>query len=331
MTFTALGKVDRVPREVKTAISPRIPDALTAADLTDRKARTTLDYRKMAFLVRAIVPSGVACFLLHAIHLRPRKPVLAKKPVAHVSGPRANPPVTNVKAAQLVYLERPDRRFPMFRYSSIEAAVQAIAEGRVVIAVDSEDRENEGDFLAAAEMTTPAMIHFMVSQGRGQLCMPVAPSIAQRLELTPMVACTDLETPRFAVPLDHRQCKTGISPLERARTIQAMIDPFSGPRDFVRPGHIFPLIAREEGVLRRPGHTEAAVDLARLAGLAPAGVLCEICSRDGLQMASGQELWEIAREFQLLVITVDDLIDFRRSMVGSQEEQLLVLSELAGM
>jgi len=219
----------------------------------------------------------------------------------------------------------------MPRYSSIEAAVEAIAEGRVVIAVDSEDRENEGDFLAAAELTTPATIHFMISQGRGQLCMPVSPGIAERLELTPMVACTDLETPRFAVPVDHRDCKTGISPLERATTIQAMIDPFSSPRDFVRPGHIFPLIAQEEGVLRRPGHTEAAVDLARLAGLAPAGLLCEICSRDGLYMACAQELWEIAGEFRLPVITVDDLIDFRRNMVGSQEEQLLVLDELARM
>jgi 3,4-dihydroxy 2-butanone 4-phosphate synthase/GTP cyclohydrolase II len=219
----------------------------------------------------------------------------------------------------------------MCRYSSIEAAIEAIAEGRVLIAVDSQERENEGDFLAAAELTTPAMIHFMVSQGRGQLCMPVSPRVAQRLDLTPMVACADLETPRFAIPVDHRECKTGISPLERASTIRAMLDPFSTPRDFVRPGHIFPLIAQEEGVLRRPGHTEAAVDLARLAGLAPAGVLCEICSRDGLHMACGQELWEIAHEFRLPVITIDDLIQFRRSLLGGQEEQLLVLNELAGL
>ena len=102
----------------------------------------------------------------------------------------------------------------MYQYSLIEAALEAIADGRVLIVVDSEDRENEGDFLAAAELTTPALIHFMASQGRGQLCMPVSPHIARRLDLTPMVACTDLETPRFAIPVDHRECKTGISPLE---------------------------------------------------------------------------------------------------------------------
>ncbi len=218
----------------------------------------------------------------------------------------------------------------MSKYSSIEDAIEAIAGGRILIVVDSEDRENEGDFLAAAELTTPAMIHFMVSQGRGQLCMPVSPNLAQRLELTPMVACTDLETPRFAIPVDHRECKTGISPFERAATIRAMLDPFSGPRDFVRPGHIFPLIAREEGVLGRPGHTEAAVDLARLAGLAPAGMLCEICSQDGLHMVRGRELWELAAEFRLPVVKIDDLIEFRRGMIGSQDEQLLALNDLAG-
>jgi 3,4-dihydroxy 2-butanone 4-phosphate synthase/GTP cyclohydrolase II len=218
----------------------------------------------------------------------------------------------------------------MNQYASIEDAIKAISDGRILIVVDSEDRENEGDFLAAAEKTTPEMIHFMASQGRGQLCMPVSPNIAQRLDLKPMVDCTDMETPRFAIPVDHCGCKTGISPFERAATIRAMLDPYSGPQNFIRPGHIFPLIAQEEGVLRRPGHTEAAVDLARLAGLTAAGILCEICSKDGLHMARGQELWELAAEFQLPVVTIDDLIEYRRGMAGSQEEQLWAINDLAG-
>jgi 3,4-dihydroxy 2-butanone 4-phosphate synthase/GTP cyclohydrolase II len=198
-------------------------------------------------------------------------------------------------------------------FSSVEQGIEAIAQGRIIIVVDSEDREDEGDFVAAAECATPRMIHFMISQGRGQLCMSVAPEIAERLALKRMVTnSAGLETPRFAVPVDHRTCKSGISPLERASTVRAMVDPSSRPEDFVRPGHIFPLIAEAGGLVVRQGHTEATVELARYAGLAPAGLLCEICSSDGLHTADRSELVAIARRHGLHMITIDDLIEFRR-------------------
>jgi len=208
----------------------------------------------------------------------------------------------------------------MSHYASVEAALEALAAGRLVIVVDSEDRENEGDFLAAAETITPEMIHLMTSQGRGHLCMPVSPQIARRLGLTPMVPRRTLTMPCFAVPVDHCQCKTGISPVDRVMTIRAMIDPASRPGDFVRPGHTFPLIAEQQGLLRRQGHTEAAVELARLAGLTTAGVLCEICSRDGLHMAVGEELAEIARHFRLPIVTIDALLAFHLRRSGHQED-----------
>ncbi len=152
----------------------------------------------------------------------------------------------------------------------------------------------------------------MISEGRGQLCMPLRPEIARRLQLRPMVPNKSLAMPCFAVPVDHRFCRTGISPKERAFTIQMMLDATTRPDDFVRPGHIFPLIAREGGVLQRPGHTEATVDLVRMAGLTGAGVLCEICSRDGRNMATGDELMQIAENFQLPIITIDDVIRHRQ-------------------
>jgi 3,4-dihydroxy 2-butanone 4-phosphate synthase/GTP cyclohydrolase II len=197
-------------------------------------------------------------------------------------------------------------------FSCVEEAIQAVAAGRVVIVLDSEDRENEGDFLAAAEKITPETIHFMLRRGCGQLCVPVAPEIASRLELQPMVALsTNIASTAFAVPVDHRSCKTGISPEERVVTIRSLMDVESRPGDFYRPGHIFPLIARQGGVLERPGHTEAAMELATLAGLAPVGVLCEICSRDGMHMAGREELLDIAEEFDLPLLTIDELIRFR--------------------
>ena len=196
------------------------------------------------------------------------------------------------------------------RFSRIDDALEALAAGRVVIVLDSEDRENEGDFLTAAANITPHTIHFLVSQGRGQLCMPVLPDIARQLDLRPMVAdAAGLALPRFAIPVDHVRCHTGISPLERAFTIRAMLEPAAQPADFIRPGHIFPLIARAGGLAERTGHTEAAVDLTRLAGLAPAGVLCEICSRDGMNMAGRDELAALAAEFHLPLITIDALAD----------------------
>lgn len=198
-------------------------------------------------------------------------------------------------------------------FSPVETAVQAIADGNIVIVVDAEDRENEGDFICAAEKVTPETVHFMISQGRGQLCMPVLPEIAARLDLVPLVErnTTRTQTP-YLIPVDHRDCRTGISPEERARTIRAIVDPATVPDDFVRPGHLSPLLAKEGGVLRRAGHTEATVDLARMAGLTPAGILCEICSRDGRGMARRDELMGIAREFDLPIITIEDIIRFRR-------------------
>lgn len=200
------------------------------------------------------------------------------------------------------------------RFVTIAEAVTAVAAGRLLIIVDSENRENEGDFYVAAERATPELLHFMVRQGCGQLCVPVSAAIARRLGLSLMVPMDPSSSAAaFAVPLDHSRCKTGVSPDERAVTIRAMLDPSSRPKDFVRPGHVFPLIAREGGVLRRPGHTEAAVDLPRLAGLAQAGVLCEICSPRGHGMATRPELERIAAEFDLPIVAIDDLIRYRQT------------------
>jgi 3,4-dihydroxy 2-butanone 4-phosphate synthase/GTP cyclohydrolase II len=190
----------------------------------------------------------------------------------------------------------------------LEDALAALAHGRMIIVADSEDRENEADFLVAAQKVTMEHVHFMISQGRGQLCMPLVPQIARRLSLKPMVTRRSPNTPCFAVPLDHSLCKTGISPKERAFTIRKIVDESTHPEDFRRPGHIFPLIAREGGLLERQGHTEATIDLMRLAGLVPAGVLCEICSRDGEHMATGDELLDVAKTNGLLIITIDEVI-----------------------
>jgi 3,4-dihydroxy 2-butanone 4-phosphate synthase / GTP cyclohydrolase II len=211
----------------------------------------------------------------------------------------------------------------MSHFSPIEDAIEAVAEGRIVIVVDSEDRENEGDLIGAAERVTPEMIHFLITEGRGQLCVPVCPGIAERLDLRPMVPDADPAGPRFAVPVDSIRCHTGISPSERAGTVRSMVDPASRADDFVRPGHIFPLIARPGGVLERPGHAEAAVELAQLAGLAAAGILCEICSRDGHSMARGDELATIAAEFGLPLIAIDQLIAYRRQNAAAAEVAVL--------
>jgi 3,4-dihydroxy 2-butanone 4-phosphate synthase/GTP cyclohydrolase II len=196
----------------------------------------------------------------------------------------------------------------MPHYSKLEDALAALAQGRMIIVADSEDRENEADFLVAADKVTTEHVHFMISQGRGQLCMPVVPQIARRLSLKPMVTRRSPNTPCFAVPLDHSLCKTGISPKERAFTIRKIVDESTRPEDFCRPGHIFPLIGCEGGLLERQGHTEATIDLMRLAGLMPAGVLCEICSHDGEHMATGDELMDVAKTNNLPIITIDDVI-----------------------
>lgn len=178
--------------------------------------------------------------------------------------------------------------------------------------MDAEDRENEGDFVCAAEKVTPEVVNFMITVGRGQLCMPILPEVCQRLNLDRMVEhnTAPLGTD-FTVPVDHRSCRTGITAQERAATILAIVDPSSKPADFLRPGHLFPLIAKEGGVLRRAGHTEAAVDLARMAGLKPAGVLCEILNETG-DRAQREELYRLAAQFQLEIISIEELIRYRR-------------------
>jgi len=197
-------------------------------------------------------------------------------------------------------------------FSSIEAAVEAIGRGEVIIVVDAEDRENEGDFVCIAETVTPEIVNFMITHGRGQLCMPILPDVCEQLELGPMVDenTAPLGT-SFTIPIDHRDCKTGITAQERAQTIRAIIEPDAKPSDFVRPGHLFPLVAKEGGVLRRAGHTESAVDLARLANCLPAGVLCEILGDDG-NRATREELFALAKQHKLEIITIEALIRYRR-------------------
>ena len=199
------------------------------------------------------------------------------------------------------------------RFSTIDAAVAAIARGEVVVVVDAEDRENEGDFVCAADAATPGIVNFMISRGRGQVCLSILPDVARRLEL-PMM-CETNSTPlgtAFTVPVDHVSARTGITAAERATTIAAILDPASRPADFVRPGHLFPLVAKEGGVLRRAGHTEAAVDLARMAGRPPAGVLCEILDAEG-NRADRDTLFAIAAEHGLEIISIEELIRHRRS------------------
>ena len=197
-------------------------------------------------------------------------------------------------------------------FSSIEEAIQAMAGGRIVVVVDAEDRENEGDFICAAEQVTPEMVNFMITHGRGQLCMPILPETSQRLELPLMVGQNMAPLgANYTVTLDHHSIKTGITAAERALTMRAACNPNSKPSDFVRPGHVQPLVAKEGGVLRRAGHTEASVDLARMAGLTPAGVLCEILNDAG-DRANREELHELAREHSLPIISIEQLISYRR-------------------
>lgn len=200
------------------------------------------------------------------------------------------------------------------RFSTIEQAVEAVAAGRIVIVVDAEDRENEGDFIAAGEKATAETVNFMITHGRGQLCTPILPDVAQRLRL-PLMVDDELNTAplrtNYTVSVDHCTAKTGITADERATVVRALCDDHAKPTDFVRPGHMFPLIAKEGGVLRRAGHTEAAVDLARMAGLKPAGLLCEILNDTG-DRAGRDEMHALADRFDLPIITIEDLIAYRR-------------------
>ncbi|WP_462409693.1 bifunctional 3,4-dihydroxy-2-butanone-4-phosphate synthase/GTP cyclohydrolase II [Neobacillus sp. Marseille-QA0830] len=196
-------------------------------------------------------------------------------------------------------------------FDSIEEALVELKAGKAVIVCDDEDRENEGDFIALAEKATPDVINFMVTHGRGLLCVPVEEDIAAKLDLMPMVSLnTDPHGTNFTVSIDHKYSTTGISAYERSATVLSMIDPEAKPSDFKRPGHIFPLVAKKGGVLRRTGHTEAAVDLARLCGAKPAGVICEIMNEDGT-MARVPQLRKIADQLNVKMITIKDLIQYR--------------------
>lgn len=201
------------------------------------------------------------------------------------------------------------------KLDTIEEAIAAIKRGEVIVVVDDEDRENEGDFICAAEAVTPEIINFMSKEGRGLVCAPLIESRCEQLGLDLMVGNnTSLHATPFTVSVDllGHGCTTGISAFDRAKTIQALVNPETKPEELGRPGHIFPLKARTGGVLRRSGHTEAAVDFARLAGFAPAGVLVEVMSEDG-SMARLPELRQVADKFNLKLVSIRDLIAYRVS------------------
>lgn len=197
--------------------------------------------------------------------------------------------------------------------NTIEEAIEDIRQGKVIIVVDDEDRENEGDFLAAAEKVTPEMINFMATHGRGLICAPLTEKRCVELELHSMVKNnTDHMETAFTVSVDLKGhgVTTGISASDRAKTVLALINEDTKPYDLARPGHIFPLIAKQGGVLRRVGHTEAAIDFARLAGFKPAGVIVEIMNEDG-SMARLPELIEVAKKFDLKLVSIEDLVAYR--------------------
>ena len=199
------------------------------------------------------------------------------------------------------------------KLNTIEEAIEDIRQGKVIIVVDDEDRENEGDFLAAAEKVTPEMINFMATHGKGLICAPLTEKRCDELELHSMVKNnTDHMETAFTVSVDLKGhgVTTGISAADRAKTILALVDNKTKPYDLARPGHIFPLTAKHGGVLRRTGHTEAAIDFARLAGFKPAGVIVEIMNNDG-SMARLPQLFEVAKKFDLKLVSIEDLVAYR--------------------
>ena len=210
------------------------------------------------------------------------------------------------------------------KLNTIEEAIEDIRNGKVIIVVDDEDRENEGDFVAAADKVTPEMINFMAKHGRGLICAPLTEKRCRELDLQPMVLNnTDHMETAFTVSVDLRGngVTTGISAADRAKTIKALIDDNTKPFDLSKPGHIFPLVAKEGGVLRRTGHTEAAIDFARLAGMKPAGVIVEIMNEDG-SMARLPQLAEVAKKFDLKLVSIEALVAYRM-----QHDSLIVKKE----
>jgi 3,4-dihydroxy 2-butanone 4-phosphate synthase / GTP cyclohydrolase II len=200
----------------------------------------------------------------------------------------------------------------------IEDAIEDLKQGKMIIVVDDEDRENEGDLVVLAEKATPDIINFMISEARGLVCVPITQQRAESLDLPQMVSHnSDYHGTAFTVSVDHVTTTTGISAYERSQTVQALIDPKARPSEFRRPGHIFPLVAKNGGVLRRAGHTEASIDLAKLCGAAPAAVICEIIKEDGT-MARLPDLAQFAKRHGLKIITIKDLIHYR-----NQKEKLV--------
>ncbi|TGV04624.1 3,4-dihydroxy-2-butanone-4-phosphate synthase [Flavivirga rizhaonensis] len=214
---------------------------------------------------------------------------------------------------------------PKFKLNTIHEAIDDIRNGKVIIVVDDENRENEGDFVAAADKVTPQMINFMATHGRGLICAPLTENRCKELELNMMVRNnTDPMETAFTVSVDLRGggVTTGISAGDRAKTVKALIDSNTKPFELARPGHIFPLVAKEGGVLRRTGHTEAAIDFARLAGLQPAGVIVEIMNEDG-SMARLPELIEVAKKLDLKIVSIEDLVAYRMqhdSLIDKKED-----------
>ncbi|HWL08450.1 MAG TPA: GTP cyclohydrolase II [Planctomicrobium sp.] len=199
--------------------------------------------------------------------------------------------------------------------SSLDDALKQLRAGGMVVVLDAQDRENEGDLICAAEFMTPATVDFMLRKGAGVLCAPITQETADRLRIAPIVDRESNTTPHqtpFLIPIDHVESGTGVSADARAKTLRALADLQSQPRDFVRPGHISPLLARDGGVLRRAGHTEATIDLMKMAGLTPVGSLIEICSQRGPGMAEIEELRELAEQHQLPIITISQIIQYRR-------------------
>jgi 3,4-dihydroxy 2-butanone 4-phosphate synthase/GTP cyclohydrolase II len=193
----------------------------------------------------------------------------------------------------------------------VERAIEEIKKGKMVIMMDDEDRENEGDLVYAATFSTPEMVNFMAREARGLICTPISREIAQRLELVPMVSHNDsMHETAFTVSIDAATAKTGISAAERSECISLLASPLSHSEDFVRPGHIFPLIAKDGGVLVRTGHTEGSVDLCKLAGLVPAAVICEIIKDDGT-MARRDDLREFSKKYEMPIVYISDIVEYR--------------------
>lgn len=206
---------------------------------------------------------------------------------------------------------------------SIEEAIEDLKQGKMIVVVDDEDRENEGDLLALAEFMTPETINFMATYGRGLICTPISQQLALKLGLHPMVRHnTDNHQTAFTVSIDHVNTTTGISAFERAMTIEKMIEPQAKAEDFRRPGHIFPLIAKDNGVLERRGHTEATIDLAKLCNSIPVGIICEIMGDDG-RMLRFNDLIKYAAQHHLKMISVEALATYRRQQI-TEENKLTI-------